>query len=180
MSRIGKLPIVLPQGVKVTINGNAVEVQGPKGTLSRTFSPKIEISEENGTLLVKRNSDEPEERALHGLTRALLNNMVVGVSTGFQKRLNLVGVGYRAALNGKKLALTVGKSHPVEIDPGDSIQIEVPQPNIILISGIDKDELGKFCAKVREVRPPEPYKGKGIRYADEVVRHKVGKAGVKK
>jgi len=180
MSRIGKLPITLPAGVTAEVCGNTVEVKGPKGTLKREFSPKIVIELEDGVLSVKRNSDVPEERALHGLTRALLNNMVVGVSTGFQKKLTLVGVGYRAAVNNGKLALTVGKSHPVEMDPGADLQVETPQPNTIIISGIDKEKVGAFAAVVREVRPPEPYKGKGIKYADEVIRRKAGKAGAKK
>lgn len=180
MSRIGKMPITLPSGVTADINGSTVEVKGPKGALKREFSPLINITLEEGVLHVTRNSDEPKERALHGLTRALLNNMVVGVSTGFEKKLNLVGVGYRAAMNGNKLALTVGKSHPVEMDPGPDLKVEVPQPNTIIISGIDKEKIGAFAADVREVRPPEPYKGKGIKYADEVIRRKAGKAGAKK
>lgn len=180
MSRIGRLPISLPSGVTADINGTTVEVKGPKGTLKREFSPLINIELKDGVLHITRNSDEPKERALHGLTRALLNNMVVGVSTGFEKKLNLVGVGYRAAMNGNKLALTVGKSHPVEMDPGPDLKVEVPQPNTIVISGIDKEKIGAFAANVREVRPPEPYKGKGIKYADEVIRRKAGKAGAKK
>lgn len=180
MSRIGKLPIVLPQGVTVDISGQTVVVKGPKGQLQREFSPLISIEETDGTLCCKRGSDEPKQRALHGLTRALLNNMVVGVSQGFEKKLNLVGVGYRAAMNGSKLALTVGKSHPVEMDPGSDLKVEVPQPNTIIISGIDKEKVGAFAANVREVRPPEPYKGKGIKYADEVIKRKAGKAGAKK
>ncbi len=180
MSRIGKMPITLPAGVTAEINGCSVEVKGPKGVLKREFSPKINIELENGVITVKRNSDNPKERALHGLTRALLNNMVVGVSTGFQKKLTLVGVGYRAAMNGNKLNLTVGKSHPVEMDPGADLTVETPQPNTIIISGIDKEKVGAFAAVVREVRPPEPYKGKGIKYADEVIRRKAGKAGAKK
>ncbi len=179
MSRIGKMPVVLPSGVTATINGQAVEVKGPKGTLKREFSPKINLSMEDNVITVTRNSDAPEERSLHGLTRALLNNMVVGVSTGFEKKLNLIGVGYRAAMNGSKLALTVGKSHPVEMDPGSDLKVEVPQPNTIIITGIDKEKVGAFAAQVREQRPPEPYKGKGIRYADEYVRRKAGKSGVK-
>ena len=180
MSRIGKMPITLPAGVSAKIDGHTVEVKGPKGTLTREFSPKIDIEMEDNVFRVIRHSDEPSERALHGLTRALLNNMVVGVNTGFEKKLNLVGVGYRAAMNGNKLALTVGKSHPVEMDPGEDLKVETPQPNIIVISGIDKEKVGAFAAVVREVRPPEPYKGKGIKYADEVIRRKAGKAGAKK
>ena len=180
MSRIGKLPIVLPAGVTAEIDGHNITVKGPKGELKRELSSKIVVEEENGTITCKRNSDDPKERALHGLTRALINNMVVGVSKGFEKKLNLVGVGYRAAMNGNKLALTVGKSHPVEMDPGPDLKVEVPQPNTIVISGIDKEKVGAFAANVREVRPPEPYKGKGIKYADEVIRRKAGKAGAKK
>lgn len=180
MSRIGKLPIVLPAGVTAEINGQTIAVKGPKGELKREFSSKIAVEEENGTITCKRGSDDPKERALHGLTRALINNMVVGVSTGFEKKLNLVGVGYRAAMSGSKLSLTVGKSHPVEMDPGPDLKVEVPQPNTIIISGIDKEKVGAFAANVREVRPPEPYKGKGIKYADEVIRRKAGKAGAKK
>jgi large subunit ribosomal protein L6 len=180
MSRIGKLPIVLPAGVSAELSGQSVEIKGPKGVLKREFSPLITITQEDNALLVKRHSDQPNERALHGLTRALLNNMVVGVSTGFQKKMTLVGVGYRAAMNGSKLALTIGKSHPVEMDPGADLKVEVPQPNTIIISGIDKEKIGAFAAKVREQRPPEPYKGKGIKYADEVIRRKAGKAGAKK
>ncbi|MCR4963160.1 MAG: 50S ribosomal protein L6 [Firmicutes bacterium] len=180
MSRIGKMPIQIPKGVEVKIDGHAVEVKGPKGVLKREFSPRINIEEKDGSIEVTRNSDQPDERALHGLTRALLNNMVVGVTQGFDKKLTLVGVGYRAGMNGKNLTLTVGKSHPVEMDPGPDLTVSVPQPNTIVISGIDKEKVGAFAANVREVRPPEPYKGKGIRYADEYVRRKAGKAGVKK
>jgi len=180
MSRIGKLPVILPAGVTASIDGYTVEVKGPKGTLKREFSPKIMIALEDNAIKVTRASDQPDERSLHGLTRALINNMVVGVSAGFEKKLNLVGVGYRAAMNGSKLGLTVGKSHPVEMDPGPDLTVTVPQPNTIIISGIDKEKVGAFAANVREVRPPEPYKGKGIKYADEIIRRKAGKAGVKK
>ena len=180
MSRIGKMPIVIPDSVSVQIDGHSVEVKGPKGVLKKEFSPKINIEQEGNVIHITRNSDQPEERSLHGLTRALLNNMVVGVTNGFEKRMTLVGVGYRAAMNGNKLVLTVGKSHPVEMDPGSDLSVSVPQPNTIVISGIDKERVGAFAANVREVRPPEPYKGKGIRYSDEYVRRKAGKAGVKK
>jgi large subunit ribosomal protein L6 len=179
MSRIGRMPVVLPSGVTVNINGQTVEVKGPKGTLIKDFSPKMTIALEDNAIVVNRENDNPEQRSIHGLTRSLINNMVVGVSAGFEKKLTLSGVGYRAAMNGTKLALTVGKSHPVEMDPGSNLKVEVPQPNIILVSGIDKEQVGQFAAQVREVRPPEPYKGKGIRYADEYVRRKAGKAGVK-
>ena len=179
MSRIGKMPIPIPAGVEVKLDGHTVEVKGPKGVLKREFSPKIDIRMEEGTLIVTRDSDVPEERSLHGLTRALLANMVTGVTGGFEKRLLLTGVGYRAAMNGSKLALTVGKSHPVEMDPGSDLKVEVPQPNTIIVSGIDKELVGAFAANVRAVRPPEPYKGKGIRYANEVIKRKAGKAGAK-
>jgi len=179
MSRIGKMPIAIPAGVEVNIDGHTVEIKGPKGVLKRSFSPKIDITMEEGVLYIKRNSDVPEERSLHGLTRALLANMVQGVTSGFEKKLLLTGVGYRAAMNGGKLALTVGKSHPVEMDPGSELAVTVPQPNTIIVSGIDKERVGAFAANVREVRPPEPYKGKGIRYENEVIKRKAGKAGAK-
>lgn len=179
MSRIGKMPINLPAGVSAAVDGNTVEVKGPKGALTRAFSPEIAIELNDGVLTVKRSSDAPNHRALHGLTRALLNNMVVGVSAGFEKRLELVGVGYRASMNGAKLALAVGKSHPVEMDPGTDLQIEVPAPNKIVIRGIDRERVGAFAAQVRMVRPPEPYKGKGIKYAGENIKRKAGKSGAK-
>ncbi|MCL1975310.1 MAG: 50S ribosomal protein L6 [Firmicutes bacterium] len=179
MSRIGKMPILLPAGVEVKIEGCTVEVNGPKGVLKREFPPSIDIQVEDGSLIVRRGSDVPKERSLHGLTRALLANMVTGVTVGFEKRLLLTGVGYRAAINGAKLALTVGKSHPVELDPGADLKVETPQPNTIIVSGIDKERVGAFAANVRSMRPPEPYKGKGIRYANEVIKRKAGKAGAK-
>jgi len=179
MSRIGKMPIPVPPGVEIKLDDHTVEVKGPKGVLQRQFSPRIDIKLEEGALIVTRVSDVPEERSLHGLTRALLANMVTGVTSGFEKRLLLSGVGYRAAMSGSKLALTVGKSHPVEMDPGSDLKVETPQPNTIIISGIDKERVGAFAANVRAVRPPEPYKGKGIRYANEVVKRKAGKAGAK-
>lgn len=180
MSRIGKMPIVIPEGVTVDIDGTNVTVKGPKGTLSQEFSSEMGIAMEDGRVVITRPSDDPAHRATHGLTRALLNNMVVGVTKGFEKNLELAGVGYRAAMNGKKLVLTVGYSHPVEMDPGDDLTVEVPAPNKIKISGISKERVGMFAANVREVRPPEPYKGKGIKYADEVIKRKAGKAGAKK
>lgn len=179
MSRIGKMPIPVPAGVEVKLDAHTVEVKGPKGILKREFSPKINITLADGALQVTRNSDVPDERSLHGLTRALLFNMVHGVTAGFEKKLLLTGVGYRAAMNGSKLALTVGKSHPVEMDPGSDLSVAVPQPNTIIVSGIDKEKVGAFAANVREVRPPEPYKGKGIRYSDEVIKRKAGKSGAK-
>ena len=180
MSRIGKMPINIPAGVTVTIDGNKVEVKGPKGALQREKVADIDVKVEDGQVFVTRPSDDPKYRSLHGLTRTLISNMVIGVTTGFEKKLELVGVGYRAAKQGKLLVLNVGYSNPVEIDPGSEINVEVPAPNKITISGIDKEKVGAFAANVREVRPPEPYKGKGIKYQEEVVRRKAGKAGIKK
>ncbi len=180
MSRIGKMPINIPAGVTVTIDGNKVEVKGPKGTLQREKVADIDVKIEGDQIMIIRPSDDPKYRSLHGLTRTLINNMVVGVTTGFERKLELVGVGYRAAKQGKLLVLNVGYSNPVEIDPGSDLNVEVPAPNKITISGIDKEKVGAFAANVREVRPPEPYKGKGIKYQEEVVRRKAGKAGIKK
>ena len=181
MSRIGRMPITVPAGVEVTIaDGNLVTVKGPKGTLTQQLEPSMTIRQEGAELLVSRPNDEKENRALHGLTRALLHNMVVGVSEGFKKELEINGVGYRAAKEGNKLILTIGYSHPVEVSEIPGITIEVPQPNQIVISGCDKQMVGQFAAEVREKRPPEPYKGKGIKYTDEVIRRKVGKTGAKK
>lgn len=180
MSRIGRMPINVSSGVQITIDGSTVEVKGPKGTLKREFSPEINISLEENQLLVTRPSDHPKHRSLHGLTRALLANMVTGVTTGFEKKLELVGVGYRAALSGKNLSLVVGYSHPVEMDPGTDLEVEVPAPTKITIKGIDKEKVGAFAANIRKVRPPEPYKGKGIKYAGEAIKRKAGKAGAKK
>ncbi|KLU59718.1 50S ribosomal protein L6 [Peptococcaceae bacterium CEB3] len=180
MSRIGKLPIGIPNGVVVKIEGNAVTVQGPKGSLTRELHPSIHLAVENGQILVTRSSDEPADRSLHGLTRSLVANMVQGVTNGFSKGLELVGVGYRAAKQGNKLVLTVGKSHPVELTPSEGIEIEVPAPTKILVKGMDKEKVGAFAATVRTQREPEPYKGKGIKYENEVIRRKVGKTGSKK
>ena len=181
MSRIGKMPIAVPAGVEVTIaDGNLVTVKGPKGTLTQQLEPSMTIRQEGAELLVSRPNDEKENRALHGLTRALLHNMVVGVTEGYKKSLEINGVGYRAAKEGNKLILTIGYSHPVEVSEIPGITIEVPQPNQIVISGCDKQMVGQFAAEVREKRPPEPYKGKGIKYTDEVIRRKVGKTGAKK
>jgi large subunit ribosomal protein L6 len=170
---------MIPAGVDVKIDGSLVDVKGPKGMLIREMHPAMGIARQEDRLVVTRPSDEKQHRALHGLTRALLQNMVTGVTKGFTRNLELVGVGYRAAKQGNKLVLTVGYAHTVEIDPGDDLSIEVPAPNRISISGIDKERVGALAAKVRAVRPPEPYKGKGIKYDDEVIRRKVGKAGVK-
>ena len=177
MSRIGRKPITVPAGVDVTIDGSAVTVKGPKGTLSGTFNSNMSIELDAGVITVSRPNDEKENRALHGLTRTLISNMVEGVSTGFKKELDIVGVGYRAALEGKSLNLTIGYSHPVKMDPPEGITIEVPAPNKIVVSGADKQTVGQFACEIRAVRPPEPYKGKGIKYADEVVRRKEGKSG---
>jgi large subunit ribosomal protein L6 len=178
MSRIGLAPIKLPGGVDVVVDGTSVTVSGPKGTLSRSFSDRLSITVDDGVVSVARTDDARETRALHGLTRALINNMVVGVSDGFRKDLQCVGVGYRASLSGSTLELLVGFSHPVKLDAPDGITFEVPEPTRISVSGIDKELVGQTAADIRGVRPPEPYKGKGIRYVDEVIRRKAGKAGV--
>ncbi|MBQ3518776.1 MAG: 50S ribosomal protein L6 [Clostridia bacterium] len=177
MSRIGRKPITVPAGVDVTIDGNAVTVKGPKGTLSGTFNSNMSIELDAGVITVSRPNDEKENRALHGLTRTLISNMVEGVSNGFKKELEIVGVGYRAAMEGKSVVLTIGYSHPVKMDPPEGVTIEVPAPNKIVVSGADKQVVGQFACEIRAVRPPEPYKGKGIKYADEVVRRKEGKSG---
>lgn len=180
MSRIGKMPIEIPGGVAVKIDGNRINVKGPKGQLEREFHPEMIIAMEDNNIVVTRPSDNKNHRALHGLTRALINNMVQGVTQGFEKKLELVGVGYRAAKQGNKLVLNVGYSHPVEMDPGKDLSVEVPAPNKITVMGIDKEKVGAFAANVRAVREPEPYKGKGIKYEGEWIRRKAGKAGVKK
>ena len=177
MSRIGRKPITVPAGVDVTIDGSAVTVKGPKGTLSGTFNSNMSIELDAGVITVSRPNDEKENRALHGLTRTLISNMVEGVSTGFKKELEIVGVGYRAAMEGKSVVLTVGYSHTVKMDPPEGVTVEVPAPNKIVVSGSDKQVVGQFACEIRAVRPPEPYKGKGIKYVDEVVRRKEGKSG---
>ena len=181
MSRIGRMPITVPAGVEVTIGeGNVVTVKGPKGELTKTLHSNMEIKNEGGVLTVTRPNDEKLNRSLHGLSRSLLHNMVVGVTDGFKKELEVNGVGYRASKEGNKLVLNVGYSHPVTMEETADVQIEVPSANKIVISGIDKQKVGQFAAEVRGKRPPEPYKGKGIKYADEVIRRKEGKAGGKK
>ncbi len=181
MSRIGKQPITIPAGVDVTIGeNNEITVKGPKGTLVQTMSADMIIKKDGATIVVERPTDEKEHRALHGLTRTLISNMVVGVSEGFSKTLEINGVGYRAAKQGNKLVLNLGYSHPVEMEEPDGIKIDVPQPNQIIISGYDKQKVGQIAAQVREKRPPEPYKGKGIKYVEEVIRRKEGKTGAKK
>ena len=179
MSRIGKLPITVPSGVTVNITpNNDVAVKGKNGELKASFNKNITISQQDGVISLTRSSEQKEIRALHGLTRALINNMVVGVSEGFSKTLEIVGVGYRAQLQGKKLSLGLGFSHPVEIDQPEGITFEVPNANTIIIKGIDKQQVGQVAANIRVLRPPEPYKGKGIRYQGEYVRRKVGKTGM--
>lgn len=177
MSRIGRKPITVPAGVEVTIDGSTVTAKGPKGTLTGTFNKNITIAKDGDTINVTRPNDEKENRALHGLTRTLVANMVEGVHTGYSKNLEIVGIGYRASMQGKDLVLAVGYSHTVTMAPPADITITVPAPNQIVISGPDKQKVGQFASEVRGVRPPEPYKGKGIRYADEHVRRKEGKTG---
>lgn len=180
MSRIGRLPVALPQGVTVTVAAdNTVTVKGPKGTLSKKMSKAMTIKVEENTVVVTRPNDEKENRALHGLTRALIQNMVTGVTQGFQKTLELVGVGYRAAKQGKGMVLNLGYSHPVNIDPVEGIEFDVPSANQIVVKGIDKELVGQIAAEIRSHREPEPYKGKGIKYSDEVIRRKEGKTGKK-
>jgi len=181
MSRIGKQPILVPAGVDVTIGANnEITVKGAKGTLVQTMSSEMTIKKDGDAIIVERPSDQKEHRALHGLTRTLIANMVIGVSEGYQKQLEINGVGYRAAKQGNKLVMNLGYSHQVEMEEIDGIKIDVPQPNQIIISGYDKQKVGQFAAQVREKRPPEPYKGKGIKYIDEVIRRKEGKTGAKK
>jgi len=178
MSRIGKQPVTLPKGVQVDIQGVTVKVKGPKGELARTFSEQIGIEIENGQVLVKRPSDVPAIRALHGTTRALIRNMVAGVSDGFSKTLQVEGVGYRAEIKGKQLVMALGYSHPVPVDPPPGITFSVDEKaKTITVSGIDKELVGQVTADIRNWRPPEPYKGKGLRYIGERVRRKAGKAG---
>ena len=177
MSRIGRKHIAVPAGVEVKINGNEVTVKGPKGTLTKTFNPDITIAMEGAEIVVTRPSDAPEHRSLHGLTRTLIANMVTGCHEGFKKELEVNGVGYRVAKQGKNLVMNLGYSHQVIMPEIEGITIDVPQPNKIIINGADKQMVGQFAAEVREKRPPEPYKGKGIKYIDEVIIRKEGKAG---
>jgi len=177
MSRIGKMPISVPAGVTVDNTANLITVKGPKGEIARQFSPKMIIEISEGVVTVQRPDDEKTNRSLHGLTRTLISNMVTGVTTGFSKTLEIEGVGYRAAKQGKTLNLTIGYSHPVTFDDTDDYTIDVPAPNRIIVSGIDKQVVGQIAAEIREKRPPEPYKGKGIRYAGEVIIRKEGKTG---
>jgi large subunit ribosomal protein L6 len=177
MSRIGRLPVAIPSTVDVTIEGRQLTVKGPKGTLSRTLHPDMAVAKEDGTIVVSRPTEQKMHKQLHGLTRTLVNNMVVGVTDGYRKGLEITGVGYRAALNGKKLTLNLGYSHPVEIDPPEGISFELENPTRLAVVGIDKELVGQVAAQVRATRKPEPYKGKGVRYAGEYVRRKAGKAG---
>ena len=179
MSRIGKLPITVPSKVTVTIDGSHVAVKGPKGELSRILSKEVTVELEGDTLLVKRRDESRPARQMHGLSRTLVANMVEGVSQGFQRRLEIQGVGYRAQVQGRTLTLNVGYSHPVIIEPPDGVTIAVETNTNVIVSGFNKEEVGNTAAKIRAVRPPEPYKGKGIRYAGEVVRRKAGKTGKK-
>ena len=179
MSRIGRLPVAIPAGVTVTIaENNKVTVKGPKGELTREFVPEMTIEEKEGHIVVTRPNDLKRNKALHGLTRSLINNMVTGVSNGYEKTLEINGVGYRAAKQGKKLVLTLGYSHPVEMEDPEGVETVV-DGNKIVVKGIDKEKVGQYAAEIREKRKPEPYKGKGIKYADEVIRRKVGKTGKK-
>jgi len=177
MSRIGRMPVTVPAGVEVKNENNLVTVKGPKGELTRQFSTELGIEVEAGAINVTRPSDDKRHRSLHGLTRTLIANMVEGVTNGYSKTLEIEGVGYRAAKTGNKVTLNLGYSHPVVIEETDTIKLDVPQPNRIIVNGIDKQAVGQFAAEIREKRPPEPYKGKGIRYAGEHIIRKEGKAG---
>jgi large subunit ribosomal protein L6 len=177
MSRIGKMPVPVPGGVDVAVDGRRVTVKGPKGTLVREFPDRVAVSLEEGVATVSRVDETRESRSLHGLSRALLANMVEGVATGFTRNLEIVGVGYRAALKGNDLELQLGFSHPVSFPAPEGISFEVPEPTKVSISGIDKEQVGQVAANIRKIRPPEPYKGKGVRYAGEQIRRKAGKAG---
>lgn len=175
MSRIGRKPIEIPSGVTVNLEGYKISVRGPKGTLSRELHPDMKVTVDGGTILVERPSDSKKHKSLHGLTRTLINNMVIGVTQGYEKTLELSGVGYRAQMSGNKLILNLGFSKPCEIVPPEGIEIEVPQPNRVIVRGIDKVVVGQVAADIRRLRPPEPYRGTGVRYAGEVIRRKVVK-----
>ncbi|NLX61429.1 MAG: 50S ribosomal protein L6 [Tissierellia bacterium] len=178
MSRIGLKPIEIPSGVEVKIDeNNLVQVKGPKGTLEEKLDPKMEIKIEDNIITVNRPNETKKYKSLHGLTRTLIQNMIVGVTEGYEKKLEIVGTGYRAQKQGKKLVLNLGYSHPIEMEDPEGIEVEVPSQTQIVVKGIDKQLVGNYAAKIRDLRKPEPYKGKGIRYADEVIRRKVGKAG---
>ncbi|WP_138160051.1 50S ribosomal protein L6 [Peptoniphilus catoniae] len=177
MSRIGKKPIEIPNGVDIKIEDNTVTVKGPKGELKQTFDPNMKIVMEGQEIIVTRPDESKKSKSMHGLVRTLIANMVIGVTEGYKKELEIVGTGYRAAKNGKKLALTLGFSHPLELEDPEGIEVEVPAPTSIIISGIDKQKVGAYAAKIRSYREPEPYKGKGIKYVGEYIRRKVGKTG---
>jgi large subunit ribosomal protein L6 len=177
MSRIGKAPVEVPSGVNVEISGRSVKVIGPKGELSVPVGRGVEVRQEDGSVVVDRASDAPDHKAMHGLTRSLVQNAVTGVTEGFSKTLQIAGVGYRAALQGRDVNLQVGYSHPVLVQPREGVEFDVPNATTIVVRGIDKQRVGQMAAEIRRVRPPEPYKGKGIRYSDEQIRRKVGKAG---
>ena len=177
MSRIGKAPVEVPDKVEIDVSGQTVRVKGPKGELTVPVGRGVEIRQENGSIIVERASDTPEHKAMHGLTRSLIQNAVSGVTEGFTKTLVIQGVGYRGSLQGRDINLQVGYSHPVTISPREGIDFEMPNATTIVVRGIDKQQVGQMAAEIRKVRPPEPYKGKGIRYSDEQIRRKVGKAG---
>ncbi len=178
MSRIGRMPITVPAGVTVTVGeNNYVTVKGPKGTLEQQLCPRMSIAQNGSEIVVTRPTDEKEDRSLHGLTRALLNNMVVGVTTGYSKKLEVVGVGYKVAKQGNKLVLNLGYSHPINVEEPADIKIETPDANTIIVSGADKQAVGQLAAVIRSKRPPEPYHGKGVKYSDEHIRRKAGKTG---
>ena len=179
MSRIGRAPIAIPAGVEVTLEGNVITVKGPKGTLTRTLNPELTVTVDAGVITVTRPNDDKYNRSIHGLNRTLIANMVTGVTEGYKKTLEINGVGYRAAKEGNKLVMNLGFSHQVFIPEVDGITIDVPNTNTVIINGIDKQLVGQFAADVRSKRPPEPYKGKGIKYSDEVIRRKEGKTGGK-
>ncbi len=178
MSRIGRMPITVPAGVTVTVGeNNLVKVTGPKGTLEQQLNGRMAITQEGNVIVVTRPTDEKEDRSIHGLTRALLNNMVVGVSAGYSKKLEVVGVGYKVAMQGTKLVLNLGYSHPIHIEQPAGLKIETPDANTIIVSGSDKQAVGQLAAVIRSKRPPEPYHGKGVKYSDEYIRRKAGKSG---
>ncbi len=177
MSRIGKLPIPVPAGVDVTVDDSLITIKGPNGALSQSFPKEIGVKLENGMIIVTRQNDEKRNRSYHGLIRALVHNMVTGVSKGFETTLDMVGVGYRAQMQGTKLVLSIGYSHPVEVEPGPGLSIEVPAPTRIVVKGADRQAVGQLAANIRKIREPEPYKGKGIRYSNEQIKLKAGKSG---
>ncbi len=179
MSRIGKLPVTVPNGVTVTLDGHRIRVKGPKGELERTLPPEVSVKQEDGTLKVERPDDEQRSRAMHGLTRSLVANMVEGVTNGFRKQLDIVGVGYKAEARPYGLQLSLGYSHPIEYRAPEGVKLSAPTPTQVIVEGADKEAVGQVAAEIRKMRPPEPYKGKGVKYAGEQIRRKAGKAGGK-